>query len=405
MHRVGFLSIISTSFFTWPLDEPLDEAQLLSVCHAPLDHPAREKPLILRRIGQPRRYEEKYLNAGPTAKQIKRASALSILSDLGVNNPERALESPTSATMAPPVPSKKPSKLRNFFGQRPPSELITTHLTEYFPFTEKKVLERTARHSMMMRVNTTSRRDSTASWQPPLPSRFSSSTQGSQTMTRGSSSPTRTSFSSARRLTGQFDNESMISVGDDIPRVSLSTEDGESLDLQDDDDDIPSPSVPSELAPVPFPSDSFSDAEDGAVGRRVSRVGYRSMSNASRASRRMSYMTELRSKRDISDTASLMTVDEITAEVESRRETTIQTTEQPGSDTDDWTKVDSAGSADDDTEDTYNNEEDSGPSDEEEITLNDPEVGGEGEDELAKVTMKKGILLPTSFSPDIYISL
>lgn len=33
----------------------------------------------------------------------------------------------------------------------------------------------------------------------------------------------------------------------------------------------------------------------------------------------MSYMTELRSKRDRSDTASLMTVDEITAEVESRR--------------------------------------------------------------------------------------
>jgi len=33
----------------------------------------------------------------------------------------------------------------------------------------------------------------------------------------------------------------------------------------------------------------------------------------------MSYMTELKSKKDRSDTASLMTVDEITAEVESRR--------------------------------------------------------------------------------------
>jgi mitogen-activated protein kinase kinase kinase len=36
--------------------------------------------------------------------------------------------------------------------------------------------------------------------------------------------------------------------------------------------------------------------------------------------KRMSYITELRSKRDVSDSASFITVDEITAEVESRRE-------------------------------------------------------------------------------------
>lgn len=48
-------------------------------------------------------------------------------------------------------------------------------------------------------------------------------------------------------------------------------------------------------------------------------------------------MTELRSKRDRSDTASLMTVDEITAEVESRR---ASSTIDRGSEMDDWTKVD-----------------------------------------------------------------
>ena len=48
-------------------------------------------------------------------------------------------------------------------------------------------------------------------------------------------------------------------------------------------------------------------------------------------------MTELRSKRDRSDTASLMTVGEITAEVESRRASTSNERE---TDFDDWTKVD-----------------------------------------------------------------
>jgi mitogen-activated protein kinase kinase kinase len=38
---------------------------------------------------------------------------------------------------------------------------------------------------------------------------------------------------------------------------------------------------------------------------------------------RMSYIKELRSKRDVSDSASFVTVDEITAEVESRRENDV----------------------------------------------------------------------------------
>ena len=50
----------------------------------------------------------------------------------------------------------------------------------------------------------------------------------------------------------------------------------------------------------------------------------------------MSYMTELRSKRDKSDTASMMTVDEITANVENLR----QSPSPDGSTVDGWTKVD-----------------------------------------------------------------
>ena len=86
------------------------------------------------------------------------------------------------------------------------------------------------------------------------------------------------------------------------------------------------------------------------------------------ASKRMSYMTELRSKRDRSDTASLLTVGEITAEVESRRASISNERE---TDFDDWTKVDAeienmvpkAVESDDDDEEEE--EEDDGLVDEE----------------------------------------
>ena len=72
------------------------------------------------------------------------------------------------------------------------------------------------------------------------------------------------------------------------------------------------------LPPVAFPSESLSESLNLAdqpppKSRPVSTLSVSPMG------KRMSYITELRSKRDKSDTASMMTVDEITAEVESRR--------------------------------------------------------------------------------------
>ncbi|EKM82649.1 hypothetical protein AGABI1DRAFT_68456 [Agaricus bisporus var. burnettii JB137-S8] len=264
--------------------EPLTEAELLSVCHAPPDHPTREHGLVLRRTKVPRRTESpSHLNPNSSIKTPKRASSISILSSLGVRNPERALDppSPTSASgrLSPTTISataKRPSKLRHFFGQRPPSELITNHLPEYFPNTEKKILERTARHSMMLKA----KRESFASVrEQPLPSRFN-----------------------------KYNDSSEV-----LPRMSLSMEDGRSIDL--------GPDV-STTASVTSTNTSDSSGKPLTI---------------STSSRRMSYMTELRSRRDRSDTASLMTVDEITAEVESRRgSTTVAGT----SEMDDWTKVD-----------------------------------------------------------------
>lgn len=381
-----FFEFISLLWFD--VGKPLTEAELLSICHAPPDNPARERGLTLRRstkskrpkalgqwlggnnqransptsptilpTGEPDRdgnllsphhaNANKSFEEGQTkAMNTKRASSISILSGLGVPYPEKALEpsSPTTSTggrKSPASNHKRPSKLRNFFGQRPPSELITTHLAEYFPFTEKKVLERTARNSMMRSstIGSIGKRDSTMSWNPALPlssSRFSSSTQGDV----GSISP-RTSFSSIAPppvpdKTSPFTGE-RTPVTEEPPRMSLSTDDGRSIDLDPEESEKPPRlnSIPQLLPPVNISSESFSESiENLTGGRRRSRPASGAFSIASK---RMSYMTELRSKRDVSDTASLVTVDEITASVESRRES--MAIDRGTDSADEWTKI------------------------------------------------------------------
>ncbi|KAL4067984.1 Pkinase-domain-containing protein [Scleroderma citrinum] len=369
-------------------NKPLSETELLAVCHNGPPDSLKDHGLSLRRTSKSKRSKggtrafDEPSNMSPTSpvplsrpstsddehdimdvqsfayppastpqtgtrsKAIKRASAASILSGLGVRNPERALEPPTSPTQATPsfktaLSGKKPSKLLNFFGQRPPSELITTHLTEYFPFAEKKAL-RTARHSMMLRASTVGgKRDSVMSLIPPLPSRFSISTQGSGSGNR-STSPTRTvsskrtsTISVASGIPDPTTNRSndALSVSEEPPRVSVSTEDGRSVILTGDDVEklSASDSKPHLLPPVNFPTESLSESMESLTGsKRLSRA-------SSNISNQMSYMTELRSKRDRSDTASLLTVDEITAEVENRRQSMAIDMGVEGAE--DWTKV------------------------------------------------------------------
>ena len=267
---------------------------------------------------------------------MNRASSVSILSSLGVPDPERALAPPPDVASKPASPtpsfrSKTQSKLRNFLGQRPPSELITTHLQEYFPFTEKKVLERTQRQSMMLRAGHSStrpdsRRFSRQSWNQPFENRFSASTGGgSPSRRKSSASPplppvpllpdslSIRSGKSIRSTKSMLSNQSIRSTDLDRderpPRMSVETEEGQSIDLTSDN----ASESPHLLPPVQFPSESLSESLSD-VGRTLGRTS----SNAS-TSRRVSYLAELRSKRDRSDTASMLTVDEITQEVESRR--------------------------------------------------------------------------------------
>ena len=373
----SYFHLSLTSDFT---GQPLTEAELLSICLAP-DHPTREHGLIVRRVQKPEdRNNSPSVAPSTSITNTKRASFISILSGLGVHDPERALDppSPTSGRLSPAIiNAKRPSKLRNFFGQRPPSELITNHLTEYFPNAEKKVLERTARHSMMIRSGTIlSKRHSTSS-NPPLPSRFSSSTQGSA---RRSISPPRPSSSTLPPpVPEKVGSQELV---EDLPRMSLSTEDGRSVDLlAETPRDAEKPQL---LPPMPFPTESLSESMEGITGD----IGQRPVSRAmSITSQRMSYMTELRSKRDRSDTASVMTVGEITAEVESRRASTSNERE---TDLDDWTKVDAdigniPRAVESDEEEEEEEEEEEDLVDEEDETLHEEDELGLDVDDHGRI--------------------
>lgn len=234
-------------------------------------------------------------------------------------------------------------KLRHFSGQRPPSELITQHLTAYFPAAEKKVLGRAKRQSMMK--TGLGQRDSIISWNPPASSRFSVSTQGSgngrisMASTRASvysgispMIPAGDSVSLARDqggssrasvISGLSDTDETVEESDgSSPKVSISLEDGREFDLDTSDGSgtlVSTNSLSSSetalLPPVEFPSESLSESiGDGYVVDEGSGA-----LTFSAASKRMSMITELRSNRDLSDAVSLLTVDEITAEVENKQ--------------------------------------------------------------------------------------
>lgn len=344
---------------------PLTEAELLAVCHADPSNPSREAGLTLRRYQQPNKKggnsklehffgERPPIDAGSAAsgsgglglsvsipsaenqdhrgatpgpssassggantvsptprtaeqKRMARASTVSVMSGLGILPPSVA-EPPASPTKDPAGPSR-PSphrKLRNFFGHRPPSELITSHLPEFFPNTEKRVLERTARNSVYMNRDSITR----ASWLSSANEPVSSDSPRNSL----ESSP-RSRRSSRRR--GQRPAPIRQETSD-LPRVSISTEEGRSIDLSSeaDDDDVSlhkEPSTPHVLPPVAFSNESLSDSLLPAFTHP----------NPSRNSRRSSVYTEVKGKVSASDSTALLTLDEITAEVESRRTTLL----------------------------------------------------------------------------------
>ena len=246
------------------------------------------------------------------------------------------------------------------------------------------------------------KRDSIISWNPSRSSRFSVSTQGSgngrisMVSARASvysgispATPTGDSVSFLKDREGSSrasvisklsdTDETAEEPDDPSPKVSISLEDGREFDLdtaEGSDTLVSTNSLPSSetgmLPPVKFPSESLSESIGDGFAVDEDQMTF------STASKRMSLITELRSKKDISDAVSLLTVDEITAEVENK---------QHESDEEDEEEYE-----EDDEEDEEEEDEEDG--DEVELELHDA-------DEPRKpITSHAGLLLrsPHSFS-------
>jgi mitogen-activated protein kinase kinase kinase len=261
----------------------------------------------------------------------------------------------------------------NFFGHRPPSELISNHLAEYFPSAKKKVLERTARNSTMrlgsgapgmgesaslnmLQAGNGSGGLPGTSWSDEKlnpSSRLSMSSLsgvGSPRKKRNSSIGGRKSSDSGKRNGHQNSNLRAMSpprtaipedpngertASIEVPRLSFSTDGGETLAYLDQPSSPQPNDFTDEKPPLlpPFASstesllDSFKkyspESSSTTLDAPAPRLGAggRRVSNASNS--RLSMISQIRRSKDRSDTASMLTVDEITAHVESKRTSMI----------------------------------------------------------------------------------
>ncbi|KAG8940832.1 ATP binding [Tulasnella sp. 424] len=397
-------------------DKPLTETELLNICHSDSNSPARDR-LILRRIRKGSKLHAFFgeqppprpLRVSPTSptfanrikdnsdnfgngslavpgrnsptprpnansKKMHRASTVSIMSGLGAGPIWPGLANLAALPPTPPVgapmagsvtmEARSPTsigkeatkKLRNFLGQRPPSDIIYTHQQDFFPTVEKKVLERTATaRQSIFRGNTgpNSKRMSTISAlsgggigggsddggrrsisSNRHRSRFSVSSNGSaltpaQALAMANNPNIPPVPSPPYPPPKAHSTRPRVSIEEPLPRMSVSTEDGKSVDLNSDED-VPPP-TPHLLPPVSVDRESFAESLSADFARSPLLQG--SMSG----NKRTSFLQELRSKRDTSDTASMLTLDEITEKVESRRQSMmgVGTSDGFGSDDED----------------------------------------------------------------------
>ncbi|ORX34363.1 hypothetical protein BD324DRAFT_635574 [Kockovaella imperatae] len=331
--------------------KPLSEASLLGICLSHRDGSVmREKGLVLRRTRQQKyrkNMEEFFGDTPPPAtsptsptyygprlgaaendemlspsrnalKKTNRASTVSVMSGLGVAMLDDVPPSPSSLRV-PPSGSFLASKSRrmyNFFGHRPPSELIANHLGEYFPAAKRRELEK-SRHSML-RLSGPPRRSSVMSSEHRDSRRdtISSTPRRSQTSHR-------TNLSSPPAASIPEEGEE-----DSLPRVSISNETGENVRFDSDLDSTHSTDSKPPLLPPFVPSKESLSDQLGAYSplpqtNRAKSIHHVRRGSGGSTKSRMSTLSQLRRNRDRSDTASMLTVDEITAEVENRRASTI----------------------------------------------------------------------------------
>ncbi|OCF37577.1 STE/STE11 protein kinase [Kwoniella heveanensis BCC8398] len=365
--------------------KPLSEANLLGICLSHRDGSAiRDKGLTLRRTRklQNRKNMKEYLGEAPpqpmsptsptpfsgprfgdahlltpirsasgASKKMNRASTVSVMSGLGVPMTGEIPPSPSTARSpsSTSIFSTKKKSVYNFFGHRPPSELISNHLAEYFPSAKKRDVEK-ARHSML-RMSSGPKRISMAPSEST--GRLSFDSTFAPSMKRMSiraadsnsadvkASPPRRSRPASRSVmsmmtsppgAGTIPEESEV-LDDAPPRLSVSNDDGRprkpSIDGDSDAESLGSVgSQPPLLPPFQPSNESFADALQAyspasKTHGRPKSIALNRRNSADSSKSRISYLSQLRRNRDRSDTASLLTVDEITAEVENRRASTI----------------------------------------------------------------------------------
>ena len=269
-------------------------------------------PIVLGdRLGLSPGQDGSPLNLKAGSKKMNRASTISIMSGLGVPMGDVP---PSPSTLRPPSSgnflASKGRKMYNFFGHRPPSELVFTHLPEYFPSAKKSDLEKTYRQSMLRPA----RRGSIA----PSESKMSLEVSESQSSAPETKSPPRRVRPvSTKIVSSPPPAETIPEEGEEVPRVSVSH-----VDRPDDSDS--SVERPPLLPPFEPSKDSLADTLQAySRNPRHKSLVMSRRGSAGSAKSRMSTVSQLRRARDRSDNASLLTVDEITAEVENRRASTI----------------------------------------------------------------------------------
>lgn len=258
---------------------------------------------------------------------MNRASTVSVLSGLGMQ-----LSSPPTSPGGTTLKSPRLGKLRNFFGHRPPSELITNHLQEYFPFTDRKVLNRTARNSVMRKRQTLgvggAGGGSGAQWSARFVSRFSTSTMASGGDADGFTS-SRNSLADNSLVEEEEEPPKEKGPHLNLPRMSVETVDGRSVDLTliDEVDQPPAGTSRKQkrqtrllLPPVNIESDSLAaQIEQNLDASATSAADTDKAEKAARrASKRVSKIVELKSK-EMPNAGEIPTVDHVTSGIEASR--------------------------------------------------------------------------------------
>ncbi|KAK8846738.1 hypothetical protein IAR55_005825 [Kwoniella newhampshirensis] len=290
-----------------------------------------------------------------SSKKMNRASTVSVMSGLGVPMPEVPPSPSTTTTRSPSSASfltGKKKSMYNFFGHRPPSELISNHLAEYFPSAKRKDVEK-ARHSML-RMSSGPKRLSMAPSDSMGRMSFDVGVSSSKRMSVMASSLSQDSVKASpprrprpgSRATliaspppaATIPEESEVldaTAKEALPRVSVSNDDGRqvrpSIDGESDQESIASVTSQPPLLPPFEPSQesladsfqSYSHSPRNTLQGRPKSIALNRRNSGESTRSRISMLSQLRRNRDRSDNASLLTVDEITAEVENRRASTI----------------------------------------------------------------------------------